>query len=127
MKLFALLLLASTPLFAAPPAAPVAGGFLAASGAPGTNDLTWTASITPNTTANVYRAPGTCASSGTFVKIASGLPAGGPYNDATPLVGAQCYVVTATANGVESAHSNAIDLTSTVSLPAPSQLSGHAN
>lgn len=123
-KVFALCLFLSV-LVLAPVASPAAS--FGAAGAPGTNDLSWTASVTPGTSSNVYRAPGICASNGTFVKIASGLAAAGPYNDASPLVGAQCYVVTASANGVESAHSNAIDLTSTVSPQPQTGLAGKAN
>jgi hypothetical protein len=93
-----------------------------------TDVLTWTASVTNGTTINVYRAAGSCASNPTaFVQIATGVVAGGPYTDASPLVGVQCYYVTAALGGVESIASNKVTLTSTVPLQPPTGLAGTAN
>jgi hypothetical protein len=93
-----------------------------------TDVLTWTASPTNGTTINVYRATGSCASNPTaFVQIATGVVAGGPYTDVSPLVGVQCYYVTAALGGVESVPSNKITLTSTVPLQPPTGLAGTAN
>jgi hypothetical protein len=119
--LLALFMVALTPLHAAE-------GILAGQATAHTDVLTWTASPTPNTTVNVYRAAGSCASNPTsFTQIATGVAAGGPYTDASPLVGTQCYYVTATLNAVESAPSNKVSVTSLVSLQPPTGLAGTSN
>ena len=93
-----------------------------------TDVLTWTASTTNGTTVNIYRAAGSCSSNpSAFVQIATGIAPGGPYTDASPLVGAQCYYVTANFGGVESAPSNKVTLTSTVPLQPPTGLAGTPN
>jgi hypothetical protein len=124
--LFALFLVALTPLHAAE-------GIIGGQATAHTDVLTWTASTTPGVVYSVYRAAGACSTSSSFVSIGSGVNAV-TYTDATPLVGVQCYYVTATitVNGVaaESIPSNKISLTSLV-LPQqpqpPTGLAGTAN
>jgi hypothetical protein len=115
-----LFLVALTPLHAAE-------GILGGQATTHSDVLTWTPYTVTGATINVYRAAGACSTSSTFVKIANGVSPAGTYTDASPLVGIQCYAITATANGVESPQSNQISLTSLVSLPAPTGLAGTAN
>jgi hypothetical protein len=88
--------------------------------------LTWTASTTTGVTYNVYRAPGTCSTSSIFASLATGVSPV-TYTDASPLVGVQCYYVTAAVNGVESVPSNKISVTSLVLPQPPTGLAGTAN
>lgn len=92
-----------------------------------TDTLTWAASVTPSVTYNVYRAAGLCTTNPTaFVQIGNSVNAL-TYVDATPLVGGQCYYVTAALNGVESVASNKVSLTSTVLVQPPTGLAATAN
>jgi glycerol-3-phosphate acyltransferase PlsY len=93
----------------------------------GHSDVLTFTNPTAGSTTNVYRSTGTCASGGAFTKIATGVTSLTTYTDASPLVGQQCYYVTASFNGVESSPSNKIDVTSLVLLPAPTGLVGSAN
>lgn len=94
------------------------------------NSLTWTASPTPGTTVNLYRANAACSTNPTFgAAIQTGLPAGGPATDpTTPVAGVNnwCYYVTAVLNGAESVPSNKLTLTLTVSPQPPTGLAGTA-
>lgn len=95
--------------------------------APHTDSLSWGASSTSGVTYNVYRAAGLCTTNPTaFVQIGNGV-ATLAYVDATPLVGGQCYYVTAALNGVESVPSNKVGLTSTVLVQPPTGLAATAN
>jgi hypothetical protein len=72
--------------------------------------LSWTPSVTPNTTVNVYRASSSCSNS--FIRLASDVPAAGPYIAQNLLVGGTyAFQVTAVLNGVESPPSNCVVLT----------------
>lgn len=93
--------------------------------------LTWTASADSTAsnpgTANVYRATAACPASGTsgatFVKLASGQPAGGPYTDTSVVSGdTYCYYVTAVIGGAESSPSNTFQ--GVIPLAAPTGLAG---
>jgi hypothetical protein len=78
--------------------------------------LTWNPSTSSTSqdpgTVNVYRVTRTCPSSTTSVtwlKLATGLSADGPYIDhAANTLYPHCYYVTAVINGIESAPSNMI-------------------
>lgn len=89
-------------------ASPHGGGMGQAAGTPPSVYLTWTASITPGTTVNVYRCLGPSCTN--FTQIATGVAAGGPYTDTTVTSGSYTYYVTAELNGVESDPSNLITL-----------------
>jgi hypothetical protein len=74
-----------------------------------TATLSWTASPDGGTV-TVYRASGTCPSSGIpsgATILTTTAAAAGPYVDSTVTVGAWCYYLTATDNGVTSEVSNA--------------------
>ena len=116
----ALVLALTAPLHAA-------DGILGGQATAHTDVLTWTPYTVTGATINVYRAAGACSTSSTFTKIASGVSPAGTYTDASPLVGIQCYAITASANGVESAQSNQVSLTSLVSLQPPTGLAATAN
>jgi hypothetical protein len=75
----------------------------------------WTA--TSGAQYNVYRAPGTCGTSGqVFTKLNSALISSTSFTDSTPVSGATyCYYATAVESGVESPPSNA----ATVVIPTP--------
>jgi hypothetical protein len=118
----ALFLVALLPL-----TAHAADGILGGQTTTHTDVLTWTPYTVSGATINVYRAAGTCSASSAFTKIANGVSPAGTYTDASPLVGTQCYYITASVNGVESPQSNQISLTSLVSLPAPQGLAGTSN
>lgn len=77
--------------------------------------LTWTASPDAGVAYTIYRASSACASSPTFVKLASGITAL-TYTDTAVSPGTYCYQATATLNGAESVPSNQA---SAVVLPAP--------
>jgi hypothetical protein len=80
--------------------------------------LTWTASTTPGTSVNVYRGSSSCSNS--FLKIASGVPAAGPYTAAGLFPGGTySFQVTAVLNGQESAPSNCVLVTIPVAVPSP--------
>jgi hypothetical protein len=89
--------------------------------------LAWTPSVSSTTadpgTVNVYRRTSTCPasfSSVTWIKLATGVPAGGPYIDSQAnLYYPHCYYVTAVINGKESPPSNLIFV-----LAAPANLQG---
>ena len=66
--------------FCTSPGAPTIG--TATATAPNTIQVTWANGAPPSTTFEVSRAPGTCASPGTFATVGSGL-AGSPFNDST--------------------------------------------
>jgi uncharacterized protein (TIGR03437 family) len=68
--------------------------------------LSWDDLLNPTgTTYNVYRVVGLCNGTLTFSKLASGVTVK-TYTDAGVSPGDYCYVVTAAANGLESAYSN---------------------
>jgi hypothetical protein len=77
--------------------------------------LTWADTLNPatGTTYSVYRAPGLCSGSPVYAKLATALT-GKTYEDSTVSPGNYCYVVTASYQGMESAHSN------TALAPVPS-------
>ena len=90
--------------------------------APNSAGLTWADLLnpaTPTPTYSVYRAMGLCSGTPTFSKIASGLSAKS-YTDSTVTVGAYCYTVTATVNGIES--SQAATLSTSIPPASPSSL-----
>ena len=76
--------------------------------------LTWNRSTSSTAqdsgTVNIYRVTGTCPSSTTSVtwlKLAIGVPADGPYIDhAANTLYPHCYYITTVINGIESAPSN---------------------
>lgn len=66
-----------------------------------TAKLTWKASTDAGTTVNVYRSTTGCA--GTFVKLATGVVAAGPYTDTGLSAGTTySYQITAVLNKLES-------------------------
>ena len=68
--------------------------------------LAWTDTLNPpGTTYSVYRAPGLCAGSPVFAKIASAVAAK-TYLDTAVTTGNYCFQVTATYNSIESLPSN---------------------
>lgn len=71
--------------------------------------LSWTAPTIAGERVTVYRAP---SCSGSFYKIAIGVPAAGPYTDALVIAGATyAYQVTGTLPGLESPPSNCVVVT----------------
>jgi len=88
--------------------------------------LSWTASKDSSAsnpgTVTVYRAVGSCPSSGigtlTYTPLTTTAPAGGPYTDPTVTAGmTYCYYVTATINGATSQPSNTANATVPVFSP----------
>lgn len=100
--LLALLVASVMPIMAAPHGALMAAASPSASGS--TVTLTWTGSITPGGTVNMYRCTG--ASCTNFAPLAAGIVAAGPYVDATVTAGLYSYQATALVNGAESLPSN---------------------
>lgn len=70
-------------------------------------DLSWTASVTPGVTYNVYRAPAACSPLPTnFVKQNAAPIATTSFSNTGVPTGTYCYYVTAAAAGLESGPSN---------------------
>jgi hypothetical protein len=85
-------------------------------------NLGWTASTTPGTSVDLYRATGTCPGTA-YALLQANLPAGGPATDATVTVGnTYCWYVTAVLGGIQSPPSNTLQLS--VAPTAPSNLTG---
>ena len=82
-------------------------------------ELTWDDTNNPagSTTYTVRRATGLCSGSPTFSTIATGLSAK-TFMDDTVTAGNYCYIVTATASGIESAPSNTSQATVPAAPPA---------
>lgn len=87
--------------------------------------LTWTASVTPTVTYNVYRAPAPCAPlPTTFAKRNATPVTATTFTDSAVATGTYCYYVTAAASsGLESIPSN----TTGAAIEAPPQPPTNAN
>lgn len=107
-----------------PPGAPAIGTALAT--APNQVQVSWADGSPASTTFNVYRALGTCASPGTFSRIASSV-AGSPYTDGT-VSGSITYayqVKGLDATGVcESVPSGCVQVTATGACTLPPSFAG---
>ena len=97
--------------------------------APNTIQVTWADGTPSSTTFNVYRAPGTCASPGSFAVVGPGAAAS-PFND-TAVSGGTAYAFHVTgrdATGVcESAPSSCVQATATGSCTLPPTFAGLAS
>jgi lysyl endopeptidase len=94
--------------------------------APNTIQVTWANGSPSSTTFNVYRAPGTCASPGSFAVVGPGVAAS-PFNDTT-VSGGTTYAFHVTgrdATGAcESAPSSCVQATATGSCTLPPTFAG---
>ncbi len=110
-----------------PPGAPAIG--TATATGPNQVQVTWGNGTPPSTSFNVYRAFGTCASPGTFTRIATAV-AGSPYNDNT-VSGTLTYAyrvhgLDATGN-CESGPSTCVQVTATGACTLPPGFTGLAS